>query len=121
EYGLYHILPDFQRTSIWNPLVDIIDRKNTDIKREYRAVASVFGEISFLEHFSFRANFLADYGFNQGRSYSPLLNVYDPDVAGDSKVTALNRVTSVSQNQNIFTKVQTDWLLTYKNSYGDHN
>src|SRR5690606_5179372 len=72
-------------------------------------------------HFDFRANVLADYGFNQGRSYDPLLNVYNPEVAGDSKIEALNRVTGVSQNQNIFTKVQTDWLLTYKNSFGDHN
>jgi len=37
------------------------------------------------------------------------------------KIDPLNRITSVSQNQNIFTKVQTDWLLTYKNSFGDHN
>ena len=121
EYNLYHTLPDFQRAQIWNPLVDIVDRRNTDIKREYRAVASVFGEITFLEHFSFRANFLADYGFNQGRAYSPLVNVYNPDIEEESKIDELNRVTSVSQNQNIFTKVQTDWLLTYKNSFEDHN
>ena len=24
EYGLYHIMPDFQRTSVGNPMVDII-------------------------------------------------------------------------------------------------
>jgi len=121
EYGLYHTLPDFQRAQIWNPLIDIMDRKNTAINREYRAVASIFGEIDFLENFTFKANFLADYGFNQGRSYSPLINAYNPDIGGDEKIDPLNRVTSVSQNQNIFTKIQTDWLLTYKNSFGDHN
>ncbi|HUH19503.1 TonB-dependent receptor [Albibacterium sp.] len=121
EYGLYHTLPDFQRAQIWNPLVDIYDRRNTAINREYRAVASVFGEVKFLENFSFKANFLADYGFNQGRSYSPLINVYNPEIEGESKIDQLNRITSVSQNQNIFTKVQSDWLLTYKNSFGDHN
>lgn len=121
EYGLYHTMPDFQRAQIWNPLVDIMDRKNTAINREYRAVASIFGEIDFLEHFTFKANFLADYGFNQGRSYSPLINVYNPDIEGEDKTHNLESVTRVSQNQNIFTKVQTDWLLTYKNSFGDHN
>lgn len=121
EYGLHHTMPDFQRAPVWNPLIDIIDRKNTAINREYRAVASIFGEIDFLEHFTFKANFLADYGFNQGRSYSPLIDVYNPDIEGEDKTHHLERVTRVSQNQNIFTKVQTDWLLTYKNSFGDHN
>ncbi len=121
EYGLYHHLPSFQNAQIWNPLVDIEGRKNTSINREYRAVGSVFGEVNFLEHFTFRASLLADYGFNQGRGYSPLLNVYNPAVAGDDKISRLNEVTSVNQFQNIFTKVQSDWLLTYKNTFGDHS
>jgi TonB-linked SusC/RagA family outer membrane protein len=121
QYGLYHTLPSFQRAQIWNPLVDIDDRKNTSINREYRAVGSVFGEVNFLEHFTFRASLLADYGFNQGRGYSPLINVYNPDIAGESKIDRLNEVTSVNQFQNIFTKVQSDWLLTYKNTFDDHS
>jgi TonB-linked SusC/RagA family outer membrane protein len=121
EYGLYHDLPGFQNASVWNPLVDINLRKNTNINREYRAVGSVFGEVNFLEHFTFRASLLADYGFNQGRGYNPLLNVYNPAIAGDSKIGRLNEVTSVNQFQNVFTKIQSDWLLTYKNTFGDHN
>src|SRR3546814_256298 len=118
--GLYHTLPDFQRAQIWNPLVDIELRKNTAINRQYRAVGSLFAEIDFLQNFTFRAALLADYGFNQGRSYNPLVDVWNPDLPGDG-IHHLEEVTRVNQNQNIFTKVQTDWLLTYKNSFNDHN
>src|SRR5690606_1189724 len=114
EAGMYYTLPDFQRAQIWSPMVDVELRKNTYIGRQYRAGGSVFGEINFLDHFTFRTTLLADYGFNQSRSYSPLINVYNPDIGGDG-IDRLVEVTSVSQNQDIFTKVQTDWLLTYKN------
>lgn len=120
EAGLYYNLPGFQRAQIWNPLVDVELRKNTLISREYRAVGNIFAEIDFLQHFNFRAAFLADYGFNHSRSYSPLINVYNPDIAGDG-IDHLVEVTSVNQNQAIYTKVQSDWLLTYKNSFNDHN
>ncbi|QEC52405.1 TonB-linked SusC/RagA family outer membrane protein [Anseongella ginsenosidimutans] len=120
ESGLYHTLPDFQRAQIWNPMVNVELRKNTLISRQYRAVGSVFAEVDFLEDFTFRAAFLADYGFNQSRSYSPLINVYNPDIAGDG-IDHLVETTSVNQSQDIYTKVQSDWLLTYKNSFNDHN
>lgn len=121
EYGLYYSMPSFQRAQVWNPMIEVEDRKNTSINREYRAVGSVFGEVNFLDKFTFKASLLADYGFNQGRGYSPLINVFNPDITGDSKIDRLNEVTSVNQSQNIFTKVQSDWLLTYKNTFGDHN
>src|SRR5690606_2159596 len=118
--GLYHTLPDFQRAQIWNPLVDIELRKNTAISRQYRAVGSVFGEVDFLRHFTFSASLVADYGFHHSRSYSPLIDVYNPDIPGEG-LDHLVEVTSVSQNQDIYTRVQSDWLLTYKNSFSDHN
>lgn len=121
EYGLYHTMPSFQRAQVGNPLTDIEQRKGTAINREYRAVGNVFSEIDFLKNFTFRAAFLVDYGFNTGRSYSPLVSVYNPEVSGDSKIDRLNLVTSVNQNQNIFTKLQSDWLITYKNKFGDHS
>lgn len=120
ETGMYYTLPDFQRAQIWTPMVDVELRKNTYIGRQYRAVGSVFGEIQFLDNFTFRTTLLADYGFNQSRSYSPLVNVYNPDIGGQG-IDRLVQLTSVSQSQDIYTKVQTDWLLTYKNSFDDHN
>lgn len=121
EYGLFHTLPNFQRAQIRNPLISVMDLSDTSIPREYRAVGNVFGEVDFLKNFTFRAAFLFDYGFNHGRTYEPLVSEYNPDIEGDDKTEHREQVTAVSQYQNIFTKVQTDWLLTYKNSFGDHN
>ncbi|QCR22252.1 TonB-dependent receptor [Pontibacter sp. SGAir0037] len=121
EWGLYSTLPDFQRAQVWNPLVDVELRKNTNLRNEYRLVGNIFGEVNFLKNFNFRAAFLADYGFNQGRSYSPLIRVYNPDIVNADPVELLVQSTSVNQNQNIYTKIQSDYLLTYKNTFGEHN
>jgi len=121
EYGLYYNTPPFQTPQINSPMVAMELRKNTRISDEYRAVGSVFAELNFLNHFTARGSFLYDYGFNQIRSYTPIVNVYDPAIQGDDKTSTLVRATAVSQEQNTYRKVQSDWLLTYKNSWGDHN
>jgi len=121
EWGMYGTLPNFQRAQVWNPLVDIELRKNTAINYEYRAVGSIFGEVNFLKNFTFRTALFADYGFNQGRSYSPIITVYNPEIVNADPIDSLVRISSVSQNQNIYTKIQSDYLLTYKKAFGDHN
>jgi len=121
EWGLYGTLPNFQRAQVWNPLVDIELRKNTAINYEYRAVGSIFGEVNFLKNFTFRTALFADYGFNQGRGYSPIITVYNPEIVNANPVDSLVQISSVSQNQNIYTKIQSDYLLTYKKTFGDHN
>lgn len=119
--GLVHTLPLFQRAQVFNPLVDIENERNTQIRKEYRAVGSIYGEVDFLRNFTFRAQLYADYGFNTNRGYAPILYVFNPDIAGADKRDTSRRTTSVSQGQNIYPKTQMDYLLTYKNSFGDHN
>lgn len=122
EYGLYHSLPDFQRAQVNNPFVAIEERKNNLIGHNYRAVGNVYAELDFLKNFTFRASFSADYGFNTFRRYNGLVSVYNPDIAGDDKTDLIgNRLTSVSQEQNIHYKYQSDWLLTWRNSFDLHN
>lgn len=121
EYGLYHTLPDFQRAQIRNPLVSVMNLSDKSLQQEYRTTGSLYGEIDFLKNFTFRASILYDYGFNKGRTYSPLINVYNPEIAGADKTDRLTMITSVDQYQNTYSKIQSDWLLTYKNSFGDHN
>ncbi|HUR10416.1 MAG TPA: TonB-dependent receptor [Flavitalea sp.] len=118
--GLYHTLPSFQRAQVFNPLVAVELEKNTFIGREYRGVGSIYGEVDFLGKFNFRAQLFADYGFNTTRSYQPILSVYNPEIAGTDKRDTSRRSTSVSQSQNIYPKTQMDYLLTYKNKFGDH-
>jgi TonB-linked SusC/RagA family outer membrane protein len=119
--GLFHTLPSFQRAQVYNPLVDVEGGRGTTIGREYRAVGSIYGEVDFLKHFNFRAQLFADYGFNTSRSYSPIIVVYNPDIVGNNKADSTSKQTAVSQSQNIYPKTQMDYLLTYKNSFGDHN
>ncbi|RZM21392.1 MAG: SusC/RagA family TonB-linked outer membrane protein, partial [Pedobacter sp.] len=122
--GLFHTLPSFQRAQVFNPLLDVETQRGLTIAREYRAVGSIYGEVDFLKHFNFRAQLFADYGFNTSRSYSPVLVVYNPDITGSAnpgKFDSTSKKTAVAQSQNIYPKTQMDYLLTYKNSFGDHN
>lgn len=121
QYGLYSSLPDFQRAQVGNPLIDVELRKNTQLNYEYRAVGSITGELDFLRKFNFKATLFADYGFNTGRGYSPIIAVYNPDIVNAAPIDTLSRSTSVTQFHNLYTKVQQDYLLTYKNKWGDHN
>ncbi len=119
--GLLHSLPAFQRAQVYNPLFPIVYQRGTQIRKEYRAVGSVFGEINFLRDFTFRAQFFADYGFNSRRTYSPIIAFYNPDIVGDNKTDSTSRLTSVSQMQNRYPKMQSDYLLTYKKKLGEHD
>ncbi|MEO6932757.1 MAG: SusC/RagA family TonB-linked outer membrane protein, partial [Chitinophagaceae bacterium] len=121
QFGLYTSLPDFQRAQVGNPLVDVELRKNTQVNYEYRAVGNISAELDFLKHLNFKATLFADYGFNTGRNYSPLIRVYNPDIVNANPIDTLQRVTSVTQFQNLYTKVQQDYLLTYKNRWDKHS
>ncbi len=116
--GMYHTLPDFQRSQVWNPMIEIDEKKDTRIANEYRIAGSVYADWTFLRDFNFRASLFADYGFNQTRDYSPLVSVYNPEL--ENHVDELSRETSISQAQNMYTKLQSDFTLTYKKQLGDH-
>lgn len=119
--GLYHTLPAFQRAQVFNPMVGVEVEKNTLISNEYRTVGSIYGEVDFLQNFTFRAQLFADYGFNTSRSYAPIIEVYNPEIVGPNKRDTSRRSTSVAQSQNIYPKTQMDYLLTYKKKFGDHD
>lgn len=56
--GMYHTLPDFQRSQVWNPMIDIDMKKDTKVTDEYRIAGNVYGDWTFLKDFNFRASFL---------------------------------------------------------------
>lgn len=122
EYGLYSVLPEFQKAQINNPMVDVDLKANTTKAENYRASGNIYGEVDFLKHFNFKAMFSMDYASNNGRTYLPVMKVYDDTAAGDV-VTLGTGKTEVSQFKENETKVQSDYLLTYTNSFdhGNHN
>lgn len=116
--GLLHTMPDFQRSQVWNPMVDIDLKKDTRIPDEYRIAGSIYGDWTFLKDFNFRASFFADYGFNQTREYSPLVSVFNPELS--TGIDELVRETSITQSKNTYTKLQSDLTLTWKKRFGLH-
>jgi TonB-linked SusC/RagA family outer membrane protein len=119
--GLYNQLPDeIGGPQIANPLLIVDGAQRTQLNNEYRIVGSVFGDLTVAKHFNFRATFYGDFGFNNGRSYTPQLTVY----AADRNVTTLQGGfdrTRVSQFENHYNKYQQDYILSYKNNFGDHS
>lgn len=120
EYDLYASLPDFQKAQINNPLVNVDLKANTTRAINYRAAGNIYGEVNFLKNFTFRAMFSMDYATNDARTYTPIIKVYDASVAGNVATLGTGK-TAVSQFKQDETKVQSDYLLTYSNSFGDHN
>jgi TonB-linked SusC/RagA family outer membrane protein len=118
EGDLLHTLPDFQRAQVWNPLIDVITRANHNIATNNRAAGNVYGEIDFMDHFSFKTTFSLDYAVAENRSLSPIITVYNPDIPGAEN---LNTSESLSQSKSTRTVAQGDYILNYDNSFGQHN
>lgn len=118
ESGLIHTLPDFQRAQVWNPLIETELRGAHNKSENYRVAGNVFGEIDILKNLTFKATFSMDYASSQGRSYSPLIYVYNPDVEGGKE--RLTERESVNQSKSTFLAAQSDYVLTYLGQFGNH-
>jgi len=120
EYGLYTSLPGFQKAQMNNPMVDVDLKANTTKAENYRGSGNIYGQWDFLKHFQFKAMFSLDYASNSTRTYTPIIQVYDASAEGDI-ATLGNGKTGVTQAKETEMKVQSDYLLTYTNSWGDHS
>ncbi len=118
EGDLLHTLPDFQRAQVWNPLIDVITRANHNIATNNRAAGNIYGEVDFLDHFSFKTTFSLDYAIEENRSLSPIITVYNPDIQGAENLSTSE---SISQSKSTRTVAQGDYILNYDNTFGDHN
>jgi len=120
-HNVYNRLPDeIGGPQIANPLMIVEETKGTDISYEYRVVGSIYAEVNFAKKFTFRANYFGDLGFNNERRYTPIINSFAADFDAVSASSGYN-ITKVYQKENRFGKFQQEYLLTYKNSWGDHN
>ncbi|WP_294605511.1 TonB-dependent receptor [uncultured Bacteroides sp.] len=120
QYGLYTTLPEFQKAQMNNPMVDVDLKANTTKAENYRGSGNVYAEWDFLKHFQFKAMFSMDYASNNSRKYTPIIQVYDASAEG-SVVTLGDGKTGVSQAKQTEMKTQSDYLLTYTNTWGEHN
>ncbi len=116
--GVYNKLPDaIGGPQIGNPLMFVEGNKNTQLNKEYRFIANTFLEYTFLKDFTFKVNYYADLGFNDGTTYTPKYRVYN---AESDAVVDWNTKSMVQQYKNNYSKIQQDYLLTYKKQFGDH-
>ena len=119
EFELYSVLPPFQKAQIDNPMVDVELRARTTRAENYRGSGNIYGELNFLENFTFRTMYSLDYGSNDQRRYTPIIKLYDADADGSIETLGTKR-TAIHQQKESQLKVQSDYLLTYINTFGDH-
>lgn len=117
--GLYNTLPSFQKNEVSNPMTIVELQKDMNKVIDYRASGNVYGDLTFLKNFNFRVMYSLDYKSYDSRLYTPKRTIFDVDtqqpvVMGDGK-------TAVQQQKTNETKVQSDYLLTYTNSFNNHN
>ena len=106
-----------QNSGVQNPFLDMQNRiYNIDIL--YRYVGSVYAEINLMKHLTFRSAVYGDFSSENHRQYTPLYYGYDPNT--DAPVV-VNAQTKLVQGLTDLRNMQTDNLLTYKNSFQNHN
>jgi TonB-linked SusC/RagA family outer membrane protein len=115
---LYHILPAFQSAQIYNPMLSVEGQAAHTLATNNRVAGNIYGEVDFLQHFTFKTTLSLDYISNESRGYSPINYVYNP--VGGTK-DALNSSESVTQEKVNMTTAQSDMILTYTNQWRDHS
>ncbi|HET7118176.1 MAG TPA: TonB-dependent receptor [Hanamia sp.] len=123
--GLYYAMPSFQRAQVGNPVAIIDQNRDNTINNGYRMTGSLFAEVKFLKHFTWKSSVYTDLSFNQSRGYGPLPFHYI-DLGEGSTPTdtsyAVNPHTSVNQSQTVYKTFQQDHLLTFDKDFsGGHH
>lgn len=107
-----------QNSGVVNPFFQITQDPRTTKSFENRYVGSAFTDITLLKNFNFRATWYADVSQVDYRKYTPLYYAYDP--LNNTPFLYSNK-TSVYQSEQTWRKLQQDYILNYKKSFGDHN
>ncbi len=122
DANTYYALPSFQQAQVANPVATINRNDNTSVNKGYRVVGNVFGEVKFLNSFTWRSSFYTDLGFNGGRGYTPLPYsfIYLGENGNGTEIRRDTSIhTSVSQNQAVYRKFQQDHTLTYDSTFNN--
>ena len=106
-----------QSSGVINPLVTLENEWDKTKNIEFRTVGSVFAELTFLKHFTWRSTVYGDMSNVNKRVYTPLYYAYNPK---NNTPYLYTQKTQVSEDDQNWKKFQQDHLLTYKNNFGDH-
>ncbi|AFD05268.1 SusC/RagA family TonB-linked outer membrane protein [Solitalea canadensis] len=116
DENTYYSMPSFQRAQVGNPLARLNGGTDNNINNGYRAIGNLFGEIKFLEKFTWKSSVNTDLGFNSSRGYSPLpyqyINLGENSNATTTTFDQSVR-TGVNQSKAEYRKFQQDHTLSY--------
>lgn len=118
EEEIPHLMPDFQRAQVWNPLLSVVEWANHNKATNYRGAGNIYGEFDFLNHFNFKATFSYDFGSYNNRQFIPIAYMYNP--SSDS-VENLSDRESIIQAKSTNATAISDYILNYKNDFGKHS
>lgn len=122
DEGVYNQLPaQIGGAQIDNPLLNVEGTQGTQLNRETRFVGNVFAEFKLFKDLKFRAAYYADLGYNKGRGYSPIFNIYAAETDQLTLAFGGKSQTAVNEYSNTYEKTQQDYLFTYSKTFGNHN
>ncbi|HMH24477.1 MAG TPA: SusC/RagA family TonB-linked outer membrane protein [Puia sp.] len=107
-----------QTSGVNNPLLQLENEWDKTSNIEYRNVGSVYADISFLRHFNFRTTLYADMSTVNVRQYTPLYEAYNPV---NNTPYLYSQTTKVKEDDKTYKKYQQDYILNYKQSFGEHS
>lgn len=121
----YYSMPSFQRAQVGNPIAALNRGDGNTVDKGYRLVGSLFAEVKFLRHFTWRSTVYTDMNFNTGRSYGQLpfsfVNLGEGTTPTNVTYDSTAR-TSVTQEQSESRRFQQDHTLTFDKKLGNgHN
>lgn len=118
EERLPHIMPNFQRAQVWNPLLDVESWANHNKAANYRGAGNIYGELDFLKYFNFKATFSYDFGSYNNRQFMPMARMYNPELKGAENLS--DREAILQAKSTDITAIS-DYILNFKNDFGKHS
>lgn len=107
-----------QNSGVVNPVLEIENTWDKTINRESRYVGSAYVDVNILKNLNARATWYADISNVNERKYNPLYYAYNP-LTNVPYLYSANQ-TSIEQKLTDWKKYQQDYIITYKNKFGDH-
>ena len=114
--GSYYTPSPGVQKDVANPVALMEIGKGNSENYGYRGVGNVYGEISFLKDFTFRATGYADVGINFESVFSPRFDVNNSTSNSSHK----REFTSFSRNSGEYKKLQADFILNYNTLRDKH-
>lgn len=119
EFNMYNRLPGIQKNQMTNPVVTLNEQTKYSKATNYTAGGNIYGDLNlFKDKLNLRAMFGFNYRTEDNRTYKPKRYMYDLET--NEVYQPDNNLGSISQFKLDETKVQSDYVATFSDKFGDH-